>query len=163
MAKDYFDRLCEDPSTKIEEVVVLVEDLWEIRHLLADRRKRRRLYWFYDAFRSLMEQLNAGHVFTVEDMKEASYWEYIEGYHKSWSQVPRTKRAERQMIRKFRNSVNLFHDIRERGMIDPLDFIVRGRRPQLYRGYRRLVILNALGTEKARVRYAIEHNSVSSE
>ncbi len=162
MARDYFDRLCEDPSTIIEEEVVLVEDLWKIRHQLADYRKRHRLLWFYDAFRSLIEQLNAGHVFTAEDMKEASYWEYIEGYHKSWSRVPKTESVERQMIRKFKDSIDLFHDIKKRGMIDPLDVIVEGKRKTLYRGNRRLVILKALGTEKARVRYAIEHNSFSS-
>jgi hypothetical protein len=160
MAKDYFDRVCEYPTTEIEEEECLVEDLWNSRFELTINHKRRRLYWFYEVFREVMEKLNQGHVYAAAEMRETGYWKYIAGYHPTWRQEPRTRKVNLQMRYKFRGSIDLFHDIKERGMIDPLDVIVENGEKRLYRGYRRLVILKTLGTEKARVRYAIVHNSV---
>ena len=159
MAKDYYDRIIELPTTTVLFGEESVNDLWENRIYLAVAHKKERAMVSFLALYEIVDNLNRGNTYSEEEIAETEHWEYIKGYHKSWQEVPLSSRARNQMSRKFWDSVNLFYDIKRHGMRDPLDILVTKGKCDLYRGSRRLVILKVLGTEKARIRYAIERTS----
>jgi hypothetical protein len=161
---DYFDRVLAMPDTLVKEEWRVVGNLWKNRRNLAIPYKRKRLIKFFDAFYKITKKLHEGHKFSVSEAYKTDYWEYIKGYHKEWQQQkPLSRSADRQMRSKFWSGVILFYDIKYRGMKKPLDVIVEDGRQTLYRGYRRLVILQTLGIKQARVRYAIVGGSGSSK
>lgn len=159
MVEDYFSRVCRDPNTRIVRMEFSVEALWHVRFDLAHPKKKRRLSVFYQSFQEVMEKLNEGHVYTVEEMEKTDYWRYLRGYHPEWMMRHRPN----GIWHRFLDGIRLFHDIKERGMINPILVLAENGRMFIYRGYRRFVILKVLGTERMRVDLAIVHNSISSE
>ena len=115
--------------------------------------KKERFKIFHDAFMEVVQNIKNDFHYTREDIVKSKYWEYLKGYHSAWRVEPLSSRSKRQMLRRFRNGLELFFDIKKHGMRDPLDIIVKNKITTLYRGNRRLVILKALGTGKAKCRY----------
>ncbi len=163
MAEDYFDRICAYPDTTIRIETTPVNRIWGKRIIWAIPRKRWRIREFYKAFLEVTDALEAGHVYSLAEIKQTKYWEYIKGYHRSWREEPLHPRAYLRMRRKFWSGVRLFHNIKENGMRDSLDIIEENNITMLYRGYRRLVILKTLGIKLAEIRYATVNHSPSSE
>jgi hypothetical protein len=159
MAEDYFNRVCANPKTKIRTANnVSVDDLWRTRDSITIPHKKARLVQFYAAFYDYISKVHEGHEYTLEEMRNSSYAEYLKGYHKTWREEPLTSLADRQLRRRYRDAISLYHSIKEEGMRDPLGMIIEDGKTYLYRGYRRLVILKILGTKTAKVKYAIVYS-----
>lgn len=130
-----------------------VAELWSQRYDLMQPNKRRRLRRFYDAFPPVIEAVHAGKTFSADDMRSDPYFEYLRCYHKSWQEQPLSTKADFQMRARFMDAIKLYHDIRDNGMRDPLEFICPSymEHCHIIRGYRRLVILHTLGVKTADV------------
>lgn len=156
MAKDYLDRVCEDPRTKTRVArSVSVDELWQTREriLIPHRTRSRRLLEFYESFYDFISKVHEG---TLKDPRSHPYAEYLKTYHKQWAAGdPKYANSFR---RKLQSAIELYRSIKEEGMRDPLGMIVEDGRTFLYRGYRRLVILKVLGVKRAKVKYAIVHS-----
>jgi len=133
-----------------------VKLLWKNIDSILQPNKRRRLKRFLAAFTPLIESLNDGKTYTDEMIVADQYFEYLKCYHKSWQEVPLSRRARRQMIHRVRNGIELFNSIKSEGMKSPIEFIQYEAGKHIILGYRRLVILQVLGIKKAK---ALIHES----
>jgi len=156
MKPDYFDRLCTMPGTVVFIRDEAVDNIWANRHNLYIPHKANGMKKTNAAFYELVKSLADGKQYAAHELPQTAYWESIKRYHKSWQKEPLSERAARKMRRRCWDGIKLFWDIKKRGMINPLDIIVENNRMMLYRGNRRLQILKALGTETAKVRYAVK-------
>jgi hypothetical protein len=124
-----------------------VEALWQFRMEIAQRRKRRRLARFYRIFLELIRDVAAGKTYTLEQMRGSPWWRHLRPMYRSWSDNPLSEKAVRQLQQRFQDSIDLFHDVREHGVRDPLEMFWADGGRYLILGYRRLVICHVLGVE----------------
>ena len=157
--QNYWERICELPTTTILFAEEPVDILWKNRFKLVPDHKRTKSIIAFRSLRAVLERLDEGFIYNENEMDITEYWSYIRTYRKHWQEDPLSRRSRAQINHKFMDTVNLFYDIKKRGMINPLDIIVSGGRCVLYAGARRLTILSVLGTEKAKIRYAIERTT----
>jgi len=148
---DYFDRCCAKESSEICEYDESVDVVWKNRILLAAPHKKDLSKIFYESFLEVINWIHDGYEPSLDEIRGSQYWKYISGYHPNWKEKPLSRKADLQMRFMFRNGIGLYHDIKKRGMIDPLCMIVEPYNTCLYRGNRRLVILKVLGTKIARI------------
>ena len=131
-----------------------VPKLWEHRIDIAHPKKIKRLTLFYEIFEKLCREWLDGKRYTDDKVMQTDYFKYLQGYHKSWQEVPLSERAKKQIIWRWREGRRLLFDIKEKGMKDPIEMITDERkRTYIYKGNRRLTILKVLGIEIADVDY----------
>lgn len=136
------------PACRVDNV----EELWEQRYDLMQPNKRKRLRRFYDAFPPVIAAVHANRSFDADAMRADPYFEYLRCYHKSWQEEPLSQAADAQMRNRFLDAINLYNDIKQNGMRDPLELICpQMEHCHIIRGYRRLVILHVLDVKTAEV------------
>jgi len=128
-----------------------VEHLWKSRAKIRQRNKRRHVEKLHNTFLEVVENLARGEEYDPDRMRSSSFFQYIRRYYQHWQEEPLSERADREVRERMQDGIDLFHDIKQSGMRDPLEmFMQRGRR-YLVLGNRRLVILHVLGTPEAEV------------
>lgn len=162
MKKDWHDLLLKDPNTQILITMESVYFLWENRYNLTPKNKKHRFPVLYESLSEIINNLNNGKIYAENNMKDTTYWKYITAYHKSWMQKPLTEKAYTGILNKFYDVINLFNDIKEHGIKNPLDMIVTNSNRIIYKGVRRLIIANVLNIPFVKVRNAIIYNNSSS-
>lgn len=126
-----------------------VEELWSNIEKYYDPRKTERQKLFYDTFSEVIRNVHNGFEYTDKEAEKTRYWDYLKGYHESW-QDP-TPRAYKQLRAKFFSGINLYHDIKENGLKDPVNMRVVMGKKFLHTGNRRLVIAHILGIKTLEV------------
>lgn len=126
-----------------------IQHLWDNKRFYSRNPKRKDT--FCECFGEIIERVNDGHVYTDEEAEHTKYWKYLKSYHKSWREVPISKRAYKQLRSRFYDGIKLYHDIKKNGINDP--FIIK-KFDDGYRqvcGNRRMVIAKILGIKKVKV------------
>jgi len=128
-----------------------VEQLWESRAEIMQRNKRHRVEKLFETFLEMVENLARGEEYDPDRMRSSPWFQYIRQYYQHWQEEPLSERADRELRERMQDGIDLFHDIKQNGMRDPLEmFMDRGKR-NLILGNRRLVILHVLGIPEAEV------------
>jgi glycosyltransferase involved in cell wall biosynthesis len=133
-----------------------VDNLWEKRIAIAEPGKRWRIALMYESFMEVVEKLRGGHVFTDDEIRRSRYYHYLLTHTVRFKVIPQTinkfkARWDGYVIRKFKSGIRLFESIRNDGLKAPLEFYREDGAMLLWKGYRRLVILKALGVKEAGV------------
>lgn len=132
-----------------------VSDLWENRLALANPRKKKRLRRFYDVLEPLARMWDKGQTLNDQDAMQTDYFHYLRKYRPRWMKEPLDEQIKQEILAKWRDTENLFYDIKQRGMLDPIEMVVDpGDVRYIRRGNRRLVCLHVLGIKTADVCYA---------
>jgi len=127
---------------------ISIDSLWiDIENYTPDVSRTIR---FIKAYSEVINKVNEGHVFSGDEV-DTDYWDYLKSYHASWREEPISDEAYSQLKKKFFDGINLFHDIKENGMRNPLEIRKKNGKRHLSKGNRRLVILKILGIPQARV------------
>lgn len=133
-----------------------VKKLYDHRLGISEARHRRDKFsrtFYYDAFSDLIDSLITGRDYTDEEILKTNYYEYLESKLNPADRNPTTRKGKRHAIKKFRDAIKLFKDIRDNGIKSPLTFYLDKRSNlKLYRGGRRLPILYKLGIETVPLR-----------
>lgn len=110
--------------------------------------------FYFAAYEEFLDSLLAGKVYTNEEIVQTKYFEYLVSKLNPVDRNPLTGKGKRHVIKKFRDAIRLFEDIRDNGIKNPLDFCYdkTGRYLKLHRGGRRLPTLYKLGIEKVPLR-----------
>lgn len=156
---DYFDRVCSFNTTVVVDSEASVKTLWDNRYSYYNPIKKNHAKDFYDSFEDLIRLTHAA---KEVDIQKTSYWDYIRVYHKAWKEKILTPESIDGMTAKVQNGINLYYDIKEKGMLNPIGIIIEDGNFIIYRGCRRLVILHVLGVERLKVQYAIVNNNPST-
>ena len=131
--------------------VFSVQELCDNRHKYHGRGRPQQLTNFLESFVPLMKDVANGKTYTREEIITLPYFKYLES-----RLSPRDKGRSKgtiRVIRKVKDAIKLFYDIRDYGLKSPLDMIYRSKNSlYLARGSRRLVIINILGHDKVVVR-----------
>ncbi|MEN6336644.1 MAG: glycosyltransferase [Phycisphaerales bacterium] len=122
-------------------VRVSVEDLWVGRHRISEPAKSFRLDIFWPAFGEFVDSVLAG-----KPDYEGRYREYLISHIRRGSVRIPTRQELRTVKGKMQKAARLVLDIRDNGLKSPLEFYEHEGRLILWKGYRRLVILQRLGT-----------------
>jgi len=136
---------------------------------IANPRKVNRLRLFYELFGNLVNEWMNGKHYSDEEIVLSPYFKYLRAYHSVWMKEPMSDRVKREIIRRWRDGEQLFYDIKQNGMKNPIEMLLDGKDTYIRRGNRRLTILKVLGTEFADVCYAdkdyyeTKHNNTSTE
>ena len=157
--KDYFDRVCTFDSTVVVTTDASVQNLWDTRYIHYNPVKINHSKEFYDSFEDLIIQVHENREIDIQNL---DYWDYIKMYHKAWNDKILTQQSIDGMTRMIQDGINLYHNIKENGMLNPIGIIIENGNMIIYRGCRRLVILHVLGVERLKVKYAIVDNSSCS-
>ena len=133
----------------IGSVILEVEDICNNRMDYCDPRKKESLAWFMKCFNPFLEQVikyyNEGKEFTDEELEQFEYYQYHLSKLHPADKDPYTEKGKRRCRFLMRDVVNLYKDIKENGLRNPLDMWRDGDRLVLHRGGRRLEIMRALG------------------
>ncbi|RLJ04011.1 MAG: hypothetical protein DRP08_02595 [Candidatus Aenigmatarchaeota archaeon] len=123
-----------------------VDELWEKRLGISEPLKRYRLEIFFDAFMRFLKG------------DEERYYNYLMSHR---MKRPReiTDRDIQHVRRKMKNARKLYADIKENGLMAPLEFYRKRGNIILFRGYRRLAILKELGYKKVSARVHINEET----
>jgi glycosyltransferase involved in cell wall biosynthesis len=122
-------------------VRVSVDALWEARRSISEPGKVHRLDLFWDAFGEFVDSVLAGKADYA-----GRYREYLVSHIRRGSVAIPTA-AELRLVRdKMKKAAALVLDLRDHGLKSPLEFYEQDGRLILWKGYRRLVILQRLGT-----------------
>ncbi len=107
----------------------------------ADNRREGRAERRMKVLPPFVKRIADGEIFTDEQLKSDPWFSYLCELYPNWSEEHRTKRVLQIM----RETVTIYHDIREHGLKAPLDMWRTGKtRLTLHRGWRRLIIMNEL-------------------
>jgi glycosyltransferase involved in cell wall biosynthesis len=122
-------------------VRVSVDDLWSHRRSISEPDKQFRLDIFWSAFGEFVDSVLAG----TPDYA-GRYREYLVSHlHRGSAWIP-SGREMRVIRRKMEKAAALVLDVRDNGLKSPLEFYEQDGRLILWKGYRRLVILQRLGS-----------------
>lgn len=132
-----------------------LDKIWEHRTGYSEPLKRWRLKIFFDSFLEVIEQVKTGKKFTEKEKLESRYFNYLVT-HLAKEVLPQDKKEyvkkwKRHLLKKFDSGINLFKSIEKNGLYAPLEFYRKDDRVYLWKGYRRLVILKALGYKEVPV------------
>lgn len=117
---------------------VSVENLIENLEHYWDYRRKSRAEGFIKTAIPFFRELKSGKTFTTEDLKAHPYYQYVADGFKTDS--------PNKVMRIVRDSVDLFHNIKERGLRCPIEMWEENGKYNISRGTRRVAILYVLGT-----------------
>jgi hypothetical protein len=105
---------------------------------------------FFDSFIPFIDMVLAGEKINI---KKTAFYKYNLAHLSDQDLLPKTtKKGKRHAINKAKDAISLYKDIEKKGLKKPLDMWKDSDNLILYRGYRRLVIIKALGYRKVPVR-----------
>ena len=115
---------------------------------------------FLTSFPELIQEVHDKTEFGVElnfeddDITVLPYYKYIVSRLNSSERLPTlTAKGRKHAIKKVRDAINLFYDVRDHGLKSPIDMIYDNNADlKIIRGGRRLVIINILGYKTVPVR-----------
>jgi hypothetical protein len=122
--------------------------MWEKRHYIYDHSKQQRGALFYDSFHEFVENVLSGKKWSEKEIRDTRYYRYLRTHAsiKHWN-------IHQDVLNKINDSIRLIEDIRDNGLIRPIEaFRYDDGQMKIERGYRRFVILKALGYKKIPLR-----------
>jgi len=131
-----------------------VSDLWAARRGISDPRKLYRLDIFWDAFAEYVQSCLAGQ----PDM-EGRYAEYLRSHLSTLPVTEMTNFHRKAVQRRLEKAAALVESVRTDGLKAPLEFYCRDGHLVQWKGYRRLVILKALGVKQTTCRIFADRNA----
>jgi glycosyltransferase involved in cell wall biosynthesis len=137
-----------------------VGDLWARRHLIAEPKKRFRIDILWLALEEFVASILAG-----KPDYEGRYEKYLISHLCRGPMVTAPSSAQRRHIKRgLQDMVALTRDIRDHGLKAPLEFYRDEKlgRMILWKGYRRLAILHALGDRKLACRSLIDRRAAET-
>lgn len=96
------------------------------------------------------EDIHNGKVFTQDELLGHPYWGYLQLTYKA--KYRNTERVNPRCLEIMKEGAELYNDIKQRGLVNPLEMWMRRGKPNIYRGLRRVVIAGLLGIENVDVR-----------
>ena len=139
----------------IGSIIFPMEEIMDNLMNFADKRRPGRaehrmktLPVFINAIEAEPEKLGDGYLregdpakFTNDQLREFGWFDYLCKLYPNWSQA----RREKRVLEIMRETVTLYHDIKDHGLKAPLDMWRVGKEKLVFhRGWRRLMIMNAL-------------------
>jgi glycosyltransferase involved in cell wall biosynthesis len=117
---------------------------------------------FLKAFPPFIQKVADGQEFTKEQLVEQPYFDYLVTALNPSDRNPLTGKGKRHVLKKMRDAINLYYDIKDFGLKAPLDMWREGDRYVLWRGGRRLEIMKILGkkTVPARIYKTKRHYQI---
>lgn len=132
----------------IKQYVFKIDELVNNRLDYIHKEKAESQKWFLKVYPTFVEKIKNGEIFTNESLQKEPYFEYlISKLHRSMRD-PLTERGKRHVLNLMKESIRLFHDIKDNGLKAPLDTYIEDGRLVLHRGERRLEILKQLGRKR---------------
>jgi hypothetical protein len=127
--------------------VIRVQKLWDKWESISDRPKRYRLIILKEALADLYAKHEKGEGPT---WKTHRYGRYLATHiNKTQKGVDGLTPNGRKRVRdKFNDALDLYDNIKKKGLRAPLEFYQKDGRLVLWRGYRRLAVLQALGVKE---------------
>lgn len=140
--------------TECEIMDAEVDLLWNLRYHLSTRRRKKFTKILFDSLTPVVMDLLAGREYTREEIINTDYFQkYIRRLHPGKGVREMSEREIMHFIKHFNQTISLLYDIKENGLINPIDFLETiDRRRYLLRGYRRLLIAKALRIKKIKIR-----------
>jgi len=106
-----------------------------------DTRRPGRLEKRLEVLPPFVQKIAEGVEWTDDELRMDPWYEYLCGLYPTWSQ----SHKDRRVLQIMRETVRIYHDIKENGLKSPLDMWRTGRdKFVLNRGWRRLIIMNEL-------------------
>lgn len=132
-----------DAKSHVHGRAVRVDNLFKNLEHYWDSHRRWRAKDFIKKAIPFFEQLRDGKVFTDEELIKHSYYEYVKsGMSKGTQQSPH---IQENCLKVMKNSIDLFHDIKQNGMSTPIEVWVENGKYNISRGTRRIVVLKMIG------------------
>jgi len=104
---------------------------------------------FLKVFPDFIKRVASGEKFTEEKFEQSPYFDYLVSRLARCDRKPvLTEKGKKRVLFLMRESVKLYHSIKENGLRSPLDMYIENDRLILHRGERRLEILNILGRKR---------------
>jgi len=129
------------PAPGVGLFTMRVESIWLRRLGIADPLKRQRIAFMFDSFLEIAEAVSAGRKYRFKDARKTDYFRYLKTHDLG-------VRSDKKLFRKnFESGARLVENIKENGLLYPIEAYVENGNFVLFRGYRRIVALKALGAE----------------
>jgi glycosyltransferase involved in cell wall biosynthesis len=139
----------------IASIIFTMDELEKNRMAFADPRKVKTLKWFLEVFPPFIKKVHDGEwkgimsrSITNEDIVKEPYFDYLVNALNPSDRDPLTGKGRRHVIKKMRNAIDLYYDIKAHGLKAPLDVWRHTKHPErltITRGVRRLEIMKILG------------------
>jgi glycosyltransferase involved in cell wall biosynthesis len=140
----------------IKSKIFKVSELIERRMDFVERGKSESLKWFMVCFREFMNHIHTSGCKSMTKLEFMGwdYYNYLVSKLNPADREPKlTRKGQRRVFFLMQDAINLYHDIRRHGLKSPLEMYWEGEdRLVLFRGGRRLEIINILGMQRVPAR-----------
>lgn len=132
--------------------IMNVGELHDNRVAYAKTGGEKSVEWFEQVFPPFVKQVHEGVTFTNEQLEQEPYFKYLVSKLNPKDRNPLTGKGKKRVFRLMRDAINVYHDIKENGLCNPLEGWREGKRIAINRGGRRVEMLWILGYKTVPVR-----------